>query len=166
MSRRSPEVAVFKEVRNNMNNPHISAISGIALLVALAGCQSVGPDYTAPNFDLVGAYTPEIPVIAANQSKQDRWWESTTDPVLNSLINEGVENNIDLQIAISRIRAAAATARGVAGANGPQVGASVNGSASRSTSSRANGDQVTDMGYGAGIDLSWTADIWGGQTRE
>lgn len=166
MSRRSPEVTVFKEVRNNMNNPHISAISGIALLLALAGCQSVGPDYTAPNFDLVGAYTPEIPVIAANQNEQGRWWESTADPVLNGLINEGVDNNIDLQIAISRIRAAAATARGVAGANGPQVGASVDGSASRSTSSRASGDQVSDIGYGAGIDLSWTADIWGGQTRE
>lgn len=166
MSRLSPEVTVFKEVRNNMNNPHISKIAGLVFLLGLAGCQSVGPDYAAPNFDLVGAYTPAIPVIAANQSQQDRWWESTTDPVLNRLINEGIDNNIDLKIAISRIRAAAATARGVAGANGPTVGTSVNGSANRSTSSRASGDQVSDMGYGAGINLSWTADIWGGQTRE
>ncbi len=161
-----PEVRVFKEVRSNMSNPHISRISGFALLVALAGCQSVGPDYTAPQFDLVGAYTPEIPVISAKQADQGRWWESSTDPVLNSLIEEGLANNIDLKIAVSRIRAAAATARGVAAANGPSVGASIDGSADRSTSSSSSGDQVSDIGYGAELDFEWTLDIWGGQTRE
>ncbi|HAY49413.1 MAG TPA: hypothetical protein DCY62_10645, partial [Thalassospira sp.] len=149
-----------------MTKNRLFAVSGIALLTALAGCQSVGPDYTAPNFDLVGAYTPEVPVIAASQADHGRWWESTTDPVLQSLIDEGVANNIDLKIAISRIRAAAAAARGVGAANGPTVGASLDGSAERSTSSRASGDQVDELGYSAGIDFSWTADIWGGQARE
>ncbi|RCK47902.1 efflux transporter outer membrane subunit [Thalassospira profundimaris] len=149
-----------------MNTRRLFAVSGIALLGALGGCQSVGPDYTAPSFDLVGAYTPEIPVITASQADHGRWWESTTDPVLQGLINEGVTNNIDLRIAISRIRAAAATARGVEGANGPTIGATLDSSADRSTSSRASGDHVDDLGFGAGIDLSWTADLWGGQTRE
>jgi len=160
------DAAALKEVQNNMTKNRLFAVSGIALLTALAGCQSVGPDYTAPNFDLVGAYTPEVPVIAASQADHGRWWESTTDPVLQSLIDEGVANNIDLKIAISRIRAAAAAARGVGAANGPTVGASLDGSAERSTSSRASGDQVDELGYGAGIDFSWTADIWGGQARE
>lgn len=160
------KAVVLKDMRNNMKHPHIFAISGLALITLLAGCQSVGPNYSKPNFDLVGAYTPEIPVIAAQKTQQDRWWESSTDPVLNGLINEGIANNLDLQIAISRIRAAAATARGVAGANGPTVGATIDGSAERATSSRASGDQVDDLGFGAGLDLSWTADIWGGQTRE
>ncbi|MDG4720592.1 MULTISPECIES: efflux transporter outer membrane subunit [Thalassospira] len=149
-----------------MNKNRLLTLSGVALLTALAGCQSVGPDYTAPNFDLVGAYTPEIPVIAASQADHGRWWESTTDPVLQGLIEEGVANNIDLKIAISRIRAAAATARGVAGANGPTIDGSFDSSADRSTSSRASGDHVDDLGFGAGIDLSWTVDLWGGQTRE
>lgn len=153
-----------------MKKPHIFAISSIALLVGLAGCQSVGPDYTAPNFDLTGAYTPEIPMItpaiASAEANQGRWWESSTDPVLQGLLDEGVANNLDLQIAISRIRAAAAAARGVSAANGPTIDASVDGTAERSTSSRATGSSVDDLGYGAGIDLSWTADIWGGQTRE
>ncbi len=162
----APRQTGLKEVRNNMKNNRLFAVSGIAMLVGLAGCQSVGPDYTAPNFDLVGAYSPEIPVIAARQADHGRWWESTTDPVLQRLIDEGVANNIDLKIAISRIRAAAATARGVSGANGPTLDASVDGSADRTTSSRASGNRVDDIGYGAGIDLSWTADIWGGQSRE
>lgn len=156
----------MKEVRNNMRNHRLFAVSGLALLTALAGCQSVGPEYTAPKFDLVGAYTPDIPIIAASQTQQGRWWESSTDPVLKSLIDEGVTNNLDLKIAISRIRAAAATARGVEAANGPTIDASVDGSADRTTSNRASGNRVDDLGYGADLDLSWTPDIWGGQSRE
>ncbi|WP_412777401.1 efflux transporter outer membrane subunit [Thalassospira lucentensis] len=149
-----------------MQVKRLSALSCAVMLIGLAGCQSVGPDYAAPKFDLIGAYTPEIPVIANNPADQARWWETTTDPVLDALIKEGITNNIDLKIAISRIRAAAATARGVRGENGLEVGASVDGSAERRTSSRVDGNRVDDLGYGAGIDLSWTADVWGGEARE
>ena len=31
------------------------------------------------------------------------WWEKFGDPVLNDLINEALENNRDLQIAIARV---------------------------------------------------------------
>lgn len=149
-----------------MQVKRLSALSCAVMLIGLAGCQSVGPEYTAPKFDLIAAYTPEIPVIANNPADQARWWETTTDPVLDALIKEGITNNIDLKIAISRIRAAAATARGVRGENGLEVGARVDGSAERRTSSRVDGNRVDDLGYGAGIDLSWTADVWGGEARE
>ncbi|MCC9624641.1 TolC family protein [Thalassospira sp. MA62] len=143
------------------------AVSSVGLMFGLAACQSVGPDYTAPQFDLMAAYTPEIPTVATEHAADNaRWWESSSDPVLQQLIAEGVDNNPELQIAISRIRAAAAVAQGVRGGNGPTIGASIDGSAERSTSSRMNGNRQDDVGFGAGIDLSWTADIWGGQDRE
>ncbi|MAZ32606.1 MAG: hypothetical protein CMO06_05600 [Thalassospira sp.] len=149
-----------------MSVKRLSICCALPLLIGLSACQTVGPDYVAPKFDLVGAYTPPVPVIAANQADHGRWWESTSDPVLRDLIALGLANNLDLRIAASRIEEARAVARGVSGANGIEVGASVNGDAERGTSSRERGDQTTDLGFGAGIDFSWTADVWGGQQRE
>ena len=158
-----------QKVRNNMQAKPRSILIRAALLIgvtSLTACQSVGPDYTAPTFDMFDAYKPEIPTITSNRSQQGRWWETTTDPILQKLIAEGVAANIDLKIAISRIRAAAATARGVAGDNGAKVGANAKGTAETSTSSRASGSRVDDLGFSTGLDLSWTADVWGGQARE
>lgn len=149
-----------------MSVKRLSICCALPLLIGLSACQTVGPDYVAPKFDLVGAYTPPVPVIAANQADHGRWWESTSDPVLRDLIALGLANNLDLRIAASRIEEARAVAHGVSGANGIEVGASVNGDAERGTSSRERGDQTTDLGFGAGIDFSWTADVWGGQQRE
>jgi len=149
-----------------MSVKRLSICCALPLLIGLSACQTVGPDYVAPKFDLVGAYTPPVPVIAANQADHGRWWESTSDPVLRDLIALGLANNLDLRIAASRIEEARAVARGVSGANGIEVGANVNGDAERGTSSRERGDQTTDLGFGAGIDFSWTADVWGGQQRE
>ena len=138
----------------------------LSLMTGLSACQSVGPDYVAPKFDLIGAYTPSVPVIASQQVDHGRWWESTNDPVLRDLIALGLANNLDLRIAASRIEEARAVANGVSGENGVEIGASLSGDAERGTSSRASGSQVTDLGYSAGIDLSWTPDVWGGQQRE
>lgn len=149
-----------------MSVKRLSICCALPLMIGLSACQTVGPDYVAPKFDLVGAYTPAVPVIAANQADHGRWWESTRDPVLSELIALGLANNLDLRIAASRIEEARAVARGISGENGIEVGASVNGDAERGTSSRERGSQTTDIGYGAGIDFSWTADVWGGQQRE
>lgn len=149
-----------------MSVKRLSICCALTLMIGLSACQTVGPDYVTPKFDLVGAYTPAVPVIAANHADHGRWWESTRDPVLSELIALGLANNLDLRIAASRIEEARAVARGVSGANGIEVGASVNGDAERGTSSRERGSQTTDIGYRAGIDFSWTPDVWGGQQRE
>eukprot|EP00998_Keelungia_sp_KM082_P006450 NODE_269_length_2174_cov_1.128481_g263_i0.p1 GENE.NODE_269_length_2174_cov_1.128481_g263_i0~~NODE_269_length_2174_cov_1.128481_g263_i0.p1 ORF type:complete len:499 (+),score=29.42 NODE_269_length_2174_cov_1.128481_g263_i0:217-1713(+) len=166
LRRASRTRARSKEVPARMSVKRLSICCALPLMIGLSACQTVGPDYVAPKFDLVGAYTPAVPVIAANQADHGRWWESTRDPVLSELIALGLVNNLDLRIAASRIEEARAVARGVSGANGIEVGASVNGDAERGTSSRERGSQTTDIGYRAGIDFSWTADVWGGQQRE
>ncbi|PKR50572.1 efflux transporter outer membrane subunit [Thalassospira marina] len=140
-------------------------VLGISMLV-LAGCVTAGPEYQAPQFDLKATYSPQVPQIADHKPDQARWWESTTDQVLDQLVTDGIKSNIDLKIAASRIAEARAVARGVTGENGPQIGASAGGRAERQWSTREDGNYQDDLGGNAGIDLSWTPDLWGGQARE
>src|ERR1700722_18968778 len=90
---------------------------GLGLALVVAGCE-VGPTYTAP-----WAYTPKrfseattrptaVPttrptVVLApppTPDEQREWWRTFRDPELNSLIDRAVEQNLDLQLAIEKIR--------------------------------------------------------------
>lgn len=142
-----------------------SPVLTLSLLI-LAGCVTSGPEYDAPRFDLKATYSPQVPQIADHKPDQTRWWESTSDPVLSQLVSEGIKSNIDLKIAASRIAEARAVARGVRGDNGPRVTASGGSSAERQWSTREDGNYQDDFGANAGLNLSWTADLWGGQARE
>ncbi|MFH1806215.1 MAG: efflux transporter outer membrane subunit [Pseudomonadota bacterium] len=134
--------------------------------MSLMACQTVGPEYTAPQFDLVSAYSPEIPMISPNIAGDGRWWQSSNDPVLQQLLQDGLANNLDLQIAASRIAEARAIARGVVGGNGVQADIQGNTGVERRWSTREAGNYVNSAEYGAALDLEWTPDLWGGQLRE
>ncbi|NLX13193.1 MAG: efflux transporter outer membrane subunit [Phycisphaerales bacterium] len=79
----------------------------------LAGC-AVGPDYRAPQPEL-----PEVWHQAATdgltQGNTDvqEWWQVFEDPRLSELIERAAEGNLDLRLAVLRIREARAL-RGVA----------------------------------------------------
>ena len=112
-----------------------SPVWGLSLLL-LSGCVTAGPEYQAPQFDLKANYGPQVPQIADHKPDQTRWWQSTSDAVLSQLVKDGIDNNIDLKIAASRIAEARAVARGVRGGNGPQATASGGSSAERQWSTK------------------------------
>ena len=53
-----------------------------------------------------------------------RWWQSWHDPVLSALVEQGLQQSPDVQIAVSRLNEARATSRMARADLGPQAGLS------------------------------------------
>lgn len=73
----------------------------VTLTAALTGCFQVGPDYQRPQID-----TPKQWRFAEKGAKDTtnlKWWEQLGDPVLNSLVERAVRQNLDLKIAVANV---------------------------------------------------------------
>ena len=140
----------------------------------LSGCK-VGPDYHEPHTDDMPAawYGPTTatqpattqasatqPIVATTQPVDiAEWWTTFNDPELNALVKRGIEANLDIKQAESRLRQARA-ARGVIAADFfPQVNADASYTRARVPFSHANNLYV------AGFDATWELDIFGGIRR-
>ena len=81
--------------------------------LALAAC-AVGPDFKPPANPpaaLVNAYSADRSPLVT-QSTDGPWWQQFDDPVLNELIARALESNLDLALAVDRVRAARAVFSG------------------------------------------------------
>ncbi len=136
--------------------------------LGLAGCVSVGPDYTPPKPDVPSAWrqidTATKPVmLAAASGDISQWWRGLNDPLLTGLIDEALLANNDLRSAQARLRQARAQRTVAVAGRYPAVTAS--GSASRSRASEEAGSGTTRNYFSAGFDASWEADVFGGVRR-
>jgi len=145
----------------------VVATVGLAMLM-LSGCM-VGPNYHPPQLTApsawvgVGQTTPgQLSVATAQPAELTQWWRQFNDPMLTSLVEEAVKTNLDLQLAVARLRQSRATRGVVFGGLWPAVGAS--GSYQR--------EHVTDVPppenvnlYQAGFDAVWELDVFGGIRR-
>jgi multidrug efflux system outer membrane protein len=96
-------------------------ISTAALLtLLLAGC-SVGPKYNRPAIQAPADFYAERQETANSQADA-AWWELFKDPVLQSLIREGLQNNYDLRVAFARVEQERALAGVTRSQYFPQVG--------------------------------------------
>ena len=97
------------------------------------GC-TVGPDYTPPEVHVGPNFSELSQTTSANPATQPsalnaraepvvEWWSTFRDTELDSLVQRGVAENLDLQRATSRIRQARAELRIAGGQLYPQVNA-------------------------------------------
>ena len=87
------------------------------------------------------------------------WKQLFGDTILQALIQEGISNNLDLKIAVARIKEAQANFRQSKAAFFPSL--SANASASmQSTNNQGNSIQ-TNQSYQAYLGSSWEVDLWG-----
>jgi outer membrane protein, multidrug efflux system len=132
-------------------------------LVATAACTAVGPDYERPEIPLPASYTAELERgLAERRAELDTWWEKLGDPKLNEFVTRALESNLDLRIALTRIRESRA-ARGIAATElVPRV--DVSGAYDRRQISFQNavafGPRANDQ-FSVGLDASWEIDLWG-----
>ncbi|MDW4548899.1 efflux transporter outer membrane subunit [Defluviimonas sp. D31] len=84
-----------------------SCVASVAVAyLLLAGC-SVETPYQAPKFFFASNYSGQAdsaPVLLDNVA----WWEGLKDPVLNSLVQRALSDNLSLAIATERVREAQA----------------------------------------------------------
>lgn len=156
---------------------NIRYIKGIVLLgfttsIGLTSCQFVNK-YHTPETDTDGLFRNESPADTTTIANIP-WREYYKDPILQGLIEEGLANNFDLQIAYTRIKQGEASLSMAHAAYFPSV-ALVGGVTQNRNSNR---DAITGAPkeknvlayhseqYSLGIAASWEADIWGKLNRQ
>jgi len=149
----------------------------LALFVSLllSGCFAVGPDYQRPKIPIPRQWT-ETPAVQGFQPEQ--WWKTFNDPILDKLISEAIASNLDLKLALERVKDARALRSATIAAGLPSLDAK--SSASRrfnNSSSPASQTGTSSAGGGFGIgnqfinifqmgfDAQWELDFFGGVRR-
>jgi multidrug efflux system outer membrane protein len=124
----------------------------------LAGCVTVGPDYTAPQtapaalqHAASAGYVADHPVAT--------WWGQFDDPVLDQLVRDSLLANPDVRIAISRVNEARAVFSERRLDLAPHVTAGVEGTRTKQPV-EGLGRVETDS-YSAGFDAAWELDLFG-----
>jgi NodT family efflux transporter outer membrane factor (OMF) lipoprotein len=167
-----------------INARTLALLSTPALLALFAGC-TVGPDYNAPERQAPASFSAldqttgaarngplnSSPVGAQPLSQEAlaTWWRTFNDPVLDSLIDRAVNQNLDLKSAAARVREARALLGVARSGYYPTVGANASGSRFRNSEKTAGGafanaDRAHSL-YDASIDASYEIDVFGGVRR-
>lgn len=96
------------------------------------------------------------------------WKQFFSDPILQGLIEKGIKNNYDLQIALKQVAASQEKLKQAKYMQYPDVGFGVSGQISKPSKNSMNGQSLNLFlgsshveDYNAAFNLSWEADIWG-----
>ena len=144
-----------------MTHPIIKNICLLAVLTVSAVSCKIAMPYQQPDGKAINLYRDQNNTDTTTIATIP-WQTFFADTVLKNLISEGINNNLDLKIAVQKIYQAQATLRLSNDAFLPNV--SANASASHTKQSVATlGPGFADNynTYQLGISASWEADIWG-----
>jgi multidrug efflux system outer membrane protein len=137
----------------------------LSLTALLTGCFKIGPDYIRPQVD-----TPKQWRFAESDVRQNatnlKWWEQLGDPVLNQLVNQAVQGNLDLKIAIANIEQFMGQYGSTRANLFPQISGTANyahaqpsGTGGDPLSSGKSNPEIDFARLGAA--MNWELDIWG-----
>jgi NodT family efflux transporter outer membrane factor (OMF) lipoprotein len=143
-----------------MNSIIAKALAGIAAL-SLAAC-AVQPATHADLPQTVQTIAPDAWSVDAPQSAvaPDAWWKDFGDPVMHQLVKSVLDNNLDVQAAVERVKQAQEIAKQRHADLLPELDATA-----RASDTRQN--TPPPLGYvrqaGIGLAASWEPDVFGGQ---
>lgn len=96
------------------------------------------------------------------------WKQFFNDPILQGLIEKGIKNNYDLQIALKQVASSQEKLKQAKYMQYPDVGFGVSAQISKPSKNSMNGQSMNLFlgqnhveDYNAAFNLSWEADIWG-----
>jgi NodT family efflux transporter outer membrane factor (OMF) lipoprotein len=128
---------------------------------------------TAPSM-LIASTTPTAAIAPTSETAETalaKWWRAFNDPVLSSLVERGVQSNLDVQLAVQRIEQARAVLGETAAGLWPSL--DLSGSYQRSHT-RLPVPKPKPLNfqrsfftnaYRAGLDAVWNLDLFGGVRR-
>ena len=129
---------------------------------------SLAPKYEQPKTE---QYTGDSFVQAASEEpaptiESISWWQQFDDPVINTLVEQALENNLDLRVAASNVLETEALVRVATGRRWPELGANVSGErsftgASTGSSFSPGVDRLYTTTYSVGANVSWQTDLFG-----
>jgi len=135
------------------------------LIVILAGCSALGPDFKNPEVEDKPNWLTEGSAFSNDTGFQEKWWESFNDPVLNTFIQRAYEQNLSLQIAGLKVMEARARL-GISKGNRYPQSQQISGSISDIgiSENSPNFNPISDDSYTnhqVGFDAAWELDFWG-----
>ena len=147
---------------NKVRRPrHYVLILAFSALVALNACAPVGPDFVKPDPAAPEDWSqPAEQGIEFSQGDLVKWWRVFDDPVLNELVDTGLRNNNNLEIAGLRILEARAQLGIATGSLYPQSQFAF-GEATWISPADNSGVTSDYWFYGLGASASWEIDFWG-----
>lgn len=141
-----------------------AVLLGVILSMGLTSCGILNTNkYKAPEVDTADLFRGENPSDTTTIANIP-WREYFTDPILQALIDEALNNNYDLKIAYTRIQQAEASLVIAKSAYFPTV--ALGATANHTQISGMNGKERV-LGYnggdqwGLGFAVQWEADVWG-----
>ncbi|HZZ94847.1 MAG TPA: efflux transporter outer membrane subunit [Usitatibacter sp.] len=127
----------------------------LAVAATLSGCM-VGPNYQRPQEGLPPQYGEAAkpgPIAVP-----EKWWTLYNDPVLDQLVDSGLERNADVREAAGRVEEAEAVMAQARAAFFPIVGGQASATRGRQ---ELQGKFATGSTYSLGLTTSFEIDIWG-----
>lgn len=140
----------------------------LTLILAVASVSCVSKlAYTEPDIQLPEKFQYTATADTASVANLE-WKEFFNDPILRDLIEKGIKNNYDLQIALKQVASSQEKLKQAKYLQYPDVGFGVNAQISRPSKNSMNGQSLNLFlgqshveDYNAAFNLSWEADIWG-----
>lgn len=141
------------------------------LTILLAGCiicsvQSHAFDQSNPEKvlrDSIPDYWQYNENMIQEMPQNDKWWTQFNDPTLNSLIEEGIDRNFNVLMAMRRINIAHQTLNRVKSAYFPTLDISAGWQKARNSGALTKElGPATNMDYfSLGINMNWEIDVFG-----
>ena len=152
--------------------PHRHLLLALGLL-ALSAC-TLGPDFVRPKAPQVEQWSKAQKAAASeavSTQMDERWWEVFADPQLSALSRRALTDNLDLQLASSRLQQSLAVRQVVTAEQYPSTAATGSYARKRNSGeglsdpSGRNGNSAFSL-WEAGFSASWELDFWGRVRRQ
>ena len=150
--------------------PPASAIAVFFFLLLLGGCTAVGPDFVKPTAPVAKGWIEDGDArVKTEATDYSDWWTVFNDPVLNTLIETALLQNLNVQAAGIRILQARARLGIAVGEQYPQTQELKGGySFDRTSKNAANtsgGGDLKNQSVNYGFNTAWELDFWGKYRR-
>jgi len=144
------------------NKIYRAALLGLTVTV-MQSC-FVAKDYKRPELKTADLYRNEVVSTDTTSLANVSWDKIFTDTLLQGYISKGLENNLDIRIAMQNIAAAQATMKQGKAGYFPRLSAGVDWTHQETSKNSLSGSFLQDFNtdqYQLSGNLSWEADIWG-----
>lgn len=151
-------------IGDTARQPFGLGLAALPCALALSACV-VGPDYHAPTpAALAVPASYSVPADQSAQGSHARWWEAFNDPVLTRLEEEGRQANLDIAMALSRLRQSREALVQARSGNLPTITASGGYTKTQAIAGPASAT-LPESGLSLAADAAYQVDIFGGRRR-
>ena len=136
------------------------AAIGLFVAATLVGC-AVGPNYKKPATPVSQTYGAAEPALYTPEQAQVQFWKQFGDETLDKLVDDSLNANHDLRIAVGRLAEARAARHQSLYDLGPTVTAAGGHTTQRTPAAQSGFPSFTSSYYDAGFDATWELDLFG-----